>query len=179
MLTSAFDGLGAAPGDYWPEPLRDEIEAVNKRVYHTVNNGVYRAGFATKQEAYEEAVTELFASLDWLEDRLGQREWLVGDRLTEADIRLFTTLLRFDPVYFGHFKCNLRRLIDYRHLWSFTRRFLALPGVAETVDLDHIKQHYYGSHKIINPTGIVPLGPVIDWSPDQRQPRTRPTREAS
>ena len=163
MLTSAFDGLGATPGDYWPEALRDEIEAVNGRVYPTVNNGVYRAGFATSQEAYDEAVAELFDSLDWLEDRLADRQWLVGERLTEADIRLFTTLLRFDPVYFGHFKCNLRRLVDYPRLWSFTRRFLALPGVADTVSLDHIKRHYYGSHRTINPTGIVPAGPVIDW----------------
>ena len=165
MLTSAFDGVGALPGDYWPEPLRLEIEAVNERVYRTVNNGVYRAGFATRQEAYDEAVGELFDSLDWLDERLDGRQWLVGERLTEADIRLFTTLLRFDPVYFGHFKCNLRRLVDYPQLWAFTRRLLALPGVAGTVDLDHIKRHYYGSHRTINPTGIVPLGPVIDWSP--------------
>jgi putative glutathione S-transferase len=164
MLTCAFDGLGAAPGDYWPEPLREEIETVNDRVYRTVNNGVYRAGFATTQEAYEEAVAELFDSLDWLEGRLEGRQWLVGERLTEADIRLFTTLLRFDPVYFGHFKCNLRRLVDYPRLWAFARRVLALPGVAGTVSFDHIKRHYYGSHRSINPTGIVPLGPIIDWS---------------
>jgi putative glutathione S-transferase len=163
MLTVAFDALGARPGDYWPETLRPEIEAINERVYATVNNGVYRAGFATAQAAYEEAMAELFDSLDWLEGHLDGREWLVGDRLTEADIRLFTTLLRFDPVYHGHFKCNLRRLIDYPRLWAFARRVLALPGVAETVDLDHIKRHYYGSHKSINPTGIVPLGPIIDW----------------
>lgn len=164
MLTSAFDGIGALPGDYWPAPLRLEIEAVNERVYRTVNNGVYRAGFATRQEAYDEAVAELFDSLDWLEDRLEGRQWLVGDRLTEADIRLFTTLLRFDPVYFGHFKCNLRRLVDYPRLWAFTRRLLALPGVAGTVNFEHIKRHYYGSHRTINPTGIVPMGPVIDWT---------------
>jgi putative glutathione S-transferase len=151
--------------------LRDEIETINERVYRTVNNGVYRAGFATEQTAYEEAVTELFDSLDWLEAHLEGRQWLVGERLTEADIRLFTTLLRFDPVYHGHFKCNLRRLVDYPRLWAFTRRMLAVPGVAETVNLDHIRRHYYGSHKTINPTGIVPLGPMIDWSPDQRQPR--------
>ncbi len=164
MLASAFDGVGALPGDYWPEPLRDEIEAVNERVYRTVNNGVYRAGFATRQEAYDEAVAELFDSLDWLEDRLDGRQWLVGEQPTEADIRLFTTLLRFDPVYFGHFKCNLRRLVDYPRLWAFTRRLLALPGVAGTVNFEHIKRHYYGSHRTINPTGIVPMGPVIDWS---------------
>jgi putative glutathione S-transferase len=164
MLNAAFDGVGAAPGDYWPLPLRDEIERVNARVYPTVNNGVYRAGFATTQEAYEEAVTALFESLDWLEERLTRRRWLVGERPTEADWRLFTTLVRFDPVYVGHFKCNLRRIVDHPALWAYTRELFQWPGVAETVSFAHIKRHYYGSHTTINPTGIVPLGPEIDLS---------------
>ncbi|HET6469849.1 MAG TPA: glutathione S-transferase family protein [Geminicoccaceae bacterium] len=163
MLNGAFDHLGAAPGDYWPEELRPEIEAVNARVYDTVNNGVYKAGFATTQEAYEEAVGALFESLDWLEDRLSRRRWLVGERITEADWRLFTTLVRFDPVYVGHFKCNLRRLVDHPNLWAYTRELYQWPGVHETVNFEHIKRHYYGSHKTINPPGIVPLGPVIDY----------------
>jgi putative glutathione S-transferase len=171
MLGSAFDGLGAAPGDYWPAALREEIERVNARIYATVNNGVYRAGFATTQEAYEEAVTELFDSLDWLERRLSRQRWLVGGRPTEADWRLFTTLVRFDPVYVGHFKCNLRRLVDYPALWAYTRELYQWPGVAETVDLGHIKRHYYGSHTSINPTGIVPLGPVIDHAAPHRRER--------
>lgn len=164
MLNSAFDGVGAAPGDYWPAPLREEIERVNARVYRTVNNGVYRAGFATSQEAYEEAVGELFASLDWLEQRVSSRRWLVGGRQTEADWRLFTTLARFDPVYVGHFKCNLRRLVDYPALWAYTRELYQWPGIAATVDLGHIKRHYYGSHTRINPSGIVPVGPEIDYA---------------
>ena len=164
MLNSAFDGVGAAPGDYYPEPLRAEIDRINARVYATVNNGVYRAGFATSQEAYEEAVTELFASLDWLEDLLAQRRYLAGERVTEADWRLFTTLLRFDPVYHGHFKCNLRRLADYPNLWGHTRELYQWPGVAGTVDFAHIKGHYYASHGTINPTGIVPLGPILDFT---------------
>ncbi len=160
MLNDAFDDLGAAAGDYYPAALRDDIDAVNARVYATVNNGVYRAGFATTQDAYDEAVAELFESLDWLEGRL-TGEWLVGDRLTEADIRLFTTLVRFDPVYHGHFKCNIRRLIDYPRLRALTERIAALPGVAATIDLDQIKTHYYRSHGAINPTGIVPAGPAV------------------
>lgn len=164
MLNSAFDGLGAAPGDWWPTELREAIAPVNDRVYATVNNGVYRSGFATTQEAYEEAVSELFASLDWLEERLGRQRWLMGDRPTEADWRLFTTLVRFDPVYVGHFKCNLRRLTDYPALWAYARALYQWPGVAPTVDFMHIKRHYYGSHASINPTGIVPMGPVLDWT---------------
>ena len=164
MLNAAFDGVGAAPGDYYPEALRPEIDAINARVYATVNNGVYRAGFATTQRAYEEAVTELFASLDWLEDLLAQRRYLAGERVTEADWRLFTTLLRFDPVYHGHFKCNLRRLADYPNLWGYTRELYQWPGVAGTVDFAHIKGHYYASHGTINPTGIVPLGPILDFT---------------
>lgn len=162
MLNSAFDGVGATPGDFYPEALRGEIDAINAKVYKGVNNGVYRAGFATTQEAYEEAVTELFATLDELEARLGQQRYLAGDRITEADWRLFTTLVRFDPVYVGHFKCNIRRIDDYPNLSNYLRELYQVPGVAETVNFDHIKRHYYGSHKTINPTGIVPAGPDQD-----------------
>jgi putative glutathione S-transferase len=164
MFNSAFNGVGAAPDDYYPEPLRAQIDALNERIYRDVNNGVYRAGFATTQEAYEEAVVPLFETLDWLDSRLLGSRYLTGDRLTEADIRLFTTLVRFDPVYHGHFKCNLRRIVDYPALWRFTRDIYALPGIAETVNLYHIKYHYYGSHSTINPTGVVPLGPIIDFA---------------
>jgi glutathionyl-hydroquinone reductase len=162
MFNAAFDGVGASAGDYYPAELRAEIDAVNERVYRTVNNGVYRAGFATAQPKYEAAVNELFATLDWLEQRLATTEYLVGDRLTEADIRLFTTMIRFDSVYHGHFKCNVRRIVDYPALWRFTRHIYALPGVRETVNFEHIKNHYYQSHKSINPTGIVPVGPDLD-----------------
>jgi glutathionyl-hydroquinone reductase len=162
MFNSAFDDLGAAAGDYYPEGLRAEIDALNARVYATVNNGVYRAGFATSQEAYEEAFRALFETLDWLEARLSDQEFLAGDRLTEADWRLFTTLVRFDPVYFGHFKCNLREIRDYPALRRYLKKLYRWPGVAETVDFDHIKRHYYASHRRINPTGIVPIGPEID-----------------
>jgi putative glutathione S-transferase len=164
MFNSAFDDVGAAPGDYYPAPLRTEIDALNDRIYRNVNNGVYRAGFATTQAAYEEAVMPLFETLDWLEARLLGSRYLIGDRLTEADIRLFTTLVRFDAVYYGHFKCNLRRIVDYPALWRFTRDVYGLPGVAETVNLDHIKHHYYESHSTINPSGVVPLGPIIDFA---------------
>jgi putative glutathione S-transferase len=149
--------------DLYPEGLRKEIDAVNERVYRTVNNGVYRAGFATAQDKYDEAVTELFATLDWLEKRLAKRRWLCGARFTEADVRLFTTLVRFDSVYYGHFKCNLRHLTDYPRLWRHTRRVYALPGIAGTVSLADIKAHYYRSMKHINPTGIVPKGPVLSF----------------
>ena len=173
MLNSAFDRLGAKPGDYYPEKLRGEIDRINQRVYATVNNGVYRAGFATTQEAYDEAVAELFASLDGLEERLSRQRYLCGERVTEADWRLFTTLLRFDPVYHGHFKCNLRRLVDYPCLWSYTRELYQWPGVAETVSLLHIKSHYYGSHRTINPTGIVPQGPLMDFATPHGRERLR------
>ncbi len=163
MFNSAFDHLGATPGDFYPKALRTEIDEVNERVYHTVNNGVYRCGFATTQEAYEEACGELFETLDWLEARLSKQRYLVGDQITEADWRLFTTLLRFDPVYFGHFKANLRRIVDYPNLWGFTRELYQVPGVKETVNMHHIKHHYYRSHESINPTRIVPLGPMIDY----------------
>ncbi len=163
MLGSAFDHAGAKPGDYYPVPLRPEIDAVNQRVYDTLNNGVYKAGFATTQSAYEAAVMPLFATLDWLEDRLSQARYVCGDRMTEADIRLFTTLVRFDSVYNGHFKCNIRRLIDYSNVWAYTRDIFQMPGISATVDFDHIKRHYYMSHKHINPTGIVPVGPSLDF----------------
>jgi putative glutathione S-transferase len=161
MFNSAFDGVGAKEGDYYPQELRGEIDALNARIYATVNNGVYRAGFAQSQAAYEEAFRALFETLDMLEARLADRRFLCGDRLTEADWRLFTTLIRFDPVYFGHFKCNLREIADYPNLQRYLRELYHWPGVAETVDFWHIKHHYYASHLRINPTGIVPLGPEL------------------
>ncbi len=172
MFNSAFDEVGAIEGDYYPATLKDQIDAVNEPIYANVNNGVYRSGFATSQEAYDEAVTNLFATLDDLEKRLGKSRYLVGNRLTEADIRLFTTLFRFDPVYVGHFKCNIRRLVDYPNLWNYTRDIYQHPGVSETCDVEHCRQHYYTSHKSINPTGIVPMGPEIDFnSPHDRASR--------
>jgi putative glutathione S-transferase len=164
MLNGAFGLVGATGPDFYPEPLQAEIDAVNEWVYRTVNNGVYRAGFATSQPAYGEAVTALFESLDAIEERLGRQRYLAGDRITEADWRLFTTLVRFDAVYVGHFKCNLRRIVDYPNLWGYLRELFQVPGVAGTVHFDHIKTHYYGSHKTINPTGIVPSGPVLDFT---------------
>jgi glutathionyl-hydroquinone reductase len=164
MLNSAFDGVGAKPGDYYPEPLRPEIDAINARVYDTVNNGVYKAGFATSQAAYEEAVRPLFETLGWLDARLADRRFLLGDALTEADIRLWTTLVRFDPVYVGHFKCNIRRLVDLPNLWAYARDIYQWPGVAGTVSFEHIKRHYYESHRTVNPTGIVPVGPELDFA---------------
>ncbi len=164
MLNSALDAFAAHPErDFYPSELRPEIDAVNERVYATVNNGVYRCGFARSQDAYSAAVTTLFETLDWLEDRLSAQRYLAGDRITEADWRLFTTLLRFDPVYHGHFKCNIRRLIDYPNLWNYTRELYQMPGVASTINHDHIKAHYYSSHETINPTRIVPVGPDIDF----------------
>jgi putative glutathione S-transferase len=169
MFTAAFDAVGAKPGDFYPKDKREEIDAVNARVYDTLNNGVYKAGFATTQSAYEEAVIPLFDTLDWLEERLSQSRFLLGDHLTEADLRLFTTLVRFDAVYNGHFKCNIRRVMDYRNLWAYTRDLYQLPGVAATVNFQHIKRHYYMSHKRINPTGIVPVGPVLNFeAPTER-----------
>ena len=163
MFNRAFDAVGARPGDYYPADKREEIDALNARIYDTLNNGVYKAGFAATQSAYEEAVLPLFETLDWLEERLAGSRFLVGDALTEADIRLFTTLVRFDSVYNGHFKCNVRRLVDYSALWAYTRDIYQLPGIAATVNFFHIKQHYYMSHRRINPNGIVPLGPVLDF----------------
>ncbi|RMB12688.1 glutathione S-transferase family protein [Eilatimonas milleporae] len=158
MFNTAFDSFGARAGNFYPEDLRQEIDTVNERVYDTVNNGVYKAGFATTQAAYEEALGPLFDTLDWLEERLSTQRFLVGTQLTEADIRLFTTLVRFDPVYHGHFKTNLRRVEDYPSLWAYTRDIYQTPGIARTVNMDHIKRHYYASHRTINPTGIVPMG---------------------
>jgi putative glutathione S-transferase len=165
MLDSEF-AEWALPGspDFYPETLREEIDAINADVYENVNNGVYRCGFAASQEAYDEAYEKLFAALDRLEARLAERRFLMGEAQTEADWRLFTTLLRFDPVYHGHFKCNMRRLVDYANLWAYTRDLFQTPGVAETVNLDHIKRHYYVTHRAINPTGVVPRGPAIDYN---------------
>jgi putative glutathione S-transferase len=164
MLNGAFDRVGARGPDFYPERLRPAIDGINERVFETVNNGVYKAGFARTQEAYEEAANELFATLDALDEPLGSQRYLAGNRITEADWRLFTTLVRFDPVYVGHFKCNLRRLVDYRNLWPYTRELYQHPGIAGTVDFHHIRQHYYGSMETVNPSGIVPIGPVIDWN---------------
>ncbi|WP_027233456.1 glutathione S-transferase family protein [Phyllobacterium sp. UNC302MFCol5.2] len=163
MLNSAFDAFGDHALDFYPEALRQEIDAVNALVYPNINNGVYRAGFATTQEAYEEAFTQLFGGLDQIEAKLAKQRYLTGDRLTEADWRLFTTLLRFDPVYVGHFKCNRQRIADYPNLSNYTRELYQVPGVAPTVNLLHIKAHYYGSHRTINPTGIIPVGPALDY----------------
>lgn len=162
MFNAAFDGLTGSRLDLYPARLQSEIERINERVYETVNNGVYRAGFATSQQAYEEAFQDLFESLDWLEALLAERRYLCGEYLTEADIRLFTTLIRFDAVYHGHFKCNLRRIVDYPHLSGWLRELYQWPGVAATVNFEHIKRHYYQSHATINPTGVVPLGPALD-----------------
>ena len=163
MFNSAFDGITGNHYDYWPEALRADIESVNGDIYANINNGVYRAGFATTAAAYEEAVAGLFDALDRMEARLSERRYLVGDRVTEADWRFFTTLVRFDPVYVGHFKCNIRRIADYSALWGYLRELYQMPGVADTVVMPHIKQHYYGSHPTINPTGIVPAGPELDY----------------
>ena len=163
MFNGEFDTLAEHPAlDFYPEPLRPEIDEINAIVYSDVNNGVYRCGFATSQEAYEDAFAQLFSTLDRLEERLGRQRYLVGDRLTEADWRLFTTLVRFDAVYVGHFKCNLRRIADMPNLAGYLRELYQVPGVADTVDLTHIKRHYYESHGTINPTGVVPIGPELD-----------------
>ncbi|EFM58251.1 glutathione S-transferase [Brucella sp. BO2] len=163
MLNHAFNEFGDATLDFYPAALRNQIDTLNDFIYPNINNGVYRAGFATTQEAYEEAFQQVFAALDTLEQKLSQQRYLAGSSLTEADWRLFTTLVRFDPVYVGHFKCNLRRLADYPNLWNYTRDLYQTPGVAETVNMEHIKGHYYRSHKTINPTGIVPAGPEIEY----------------
>lgn len=176
MLNSAFDAWGRRDVDLYPEPLRAEIDAVNAVVYEDVNNGVYRAGFATTQAVYEAAYDRLFDTLDALEAQLAQQRYLVGDRLSEADWRLFTTLVRFDAVYYGHFKCNRRRLVDYPNLWAYARELYQMPGVAETVNMDHIKLHYYGSHRGINPTGIVPKGPELDFALPHGRGETRARR---
>lgn len=162
MVNSEFDAFTTSDLDLYPEELRAEIDAVNDLVYENVNNGVYRAGFADSQAAYERAVGRLFDTLDQLEERLGQQRYLVGERITEADWRLFVTLVRFDAVYVGHFKCNVRRIVDYSCLYGYLRELYQMEGIAETVDFDHIKRHYYATHDDINPTGIVPLGPEQD-----------------
>ncbi|MBT7448787.1 MAG: glutathione S-transferase family protein [Tateyamaria sp.] len=164
MFNSAFDGIGATAGDYYPEPKRTEIDALNDRIYNTVNNGVYKAGFATTQNAYEDAVLPLFETLDWLDARLSNQRYLTGDTVTEADWRLFTTLVRFDPVYVGHFKCNIRRISDYANLSGYVRDLYQQPSVAKTVNMEHIKNHYYASHETINPSRVIPTGPVIDFA---------------
>lgn len=164
MFNSAFDGVGAQSGDYYPEPLRGEIDHLNARIYNTLNNGVYRSGFATSQAAYEEAVVPLFETLDVLEQRLNDRRFLFGESPMEADWRLFPTLVRFDAVYVGHFKCNLKRLVDYPNLWGYARDLYQWPGISETINFDHNRRHYYASHESINPTRIVPIGPAIDWT---------------
>jgi putative glutathione S-transferase len=163
MFNSAFDDLTGNRDDYWPEELREPIEAVNARIYDTLNNGVYRCGFATTQEAYDAAVAPLFDTLDWLEDLLSEHRYLLGTQITEADWRLFTTLLRFDPVYHLHFKCNRKRLIDYPNLWAYTRELYQWPGVKETIGMHHIVRHYHYSHDTINPSRILPINPLIDW----------------
>jgi putative glutathione S-transferase len=166
MFNSAFDGITGNDTDYWPEELRDDIEPVNDRIYNTVNNGVYKAGFATKQAAYDDAVYPLFDSLDWIEDILSENRYLMGDRITEADWRLFTTLIRFDLVYHQHFKCNRRRIVDYPNLWAYTRELYQWPGVAGTVHFDHIVHHYHYSHESVNPNRIIPINPQPDFDAD-------------
>lgn len=161
IFNSAFDELTGSTLDLYPEPLRAEIDSLNERIYPNVNNGVYRAGFATTQKAYEKAFDELFGELDWLEKRLGERRYLTGEYVTEADWRLFTTIIRFDAVYHGHFKCNLRRIEDYSNLSNWLRELFQWPGIAETIDFSHIKHHYYASHRQINANGIVPKGPQL------------------
>ena len=169
MLNTAFDDLGAAAGDYYPPLLRSEIDTLNDEIYDRINNGVYKAGFATTQDAYEQAVIPLFEALDALDHRLGTHRYLTGSQLTEADWRLFTTLIRFDAVYHGHFKCNLKRIVDYTNLWGYVRELYQWPGIAGTVNMTHIKQHYYRSHATINPSGIVPAGPILALTePHQR-----------
>ena len=163
MLNSAFNDLTGNDTDYYPEDLREQIDTINARVYDEVNNGVYKSGFATTQEAYDEAVVTLFDALDWLEGILSENRYLTGDRLTEADWRLFTTLVRFDLVYHLHFKCNRKRIIDYPNLWGYTRELYQVAGVANTVHFDHIVRHYHYSHDTINPNRIIPINPVLDW----------------
>lgn len=163
MFNSAFDPLTGNTDDYWPEALHDAIAPINYRIYDTFNNGVYKSGFATTQEAYDAAVHPLFETLDWIEDILSRNRYLMGDTLTEADWRLFTTLVRFDVVYHQHFKCNRKRIVDYTNLWAYTRELYQMPGVAETVNFDHIVRHYHYSHDSINPNRIIPINPVIDF----------------
>ena len=170
MFDTAFNHLTGNVDDYYPKDLKQEIDTVNARVNETINNGVYRAGFATTQEAYETAFFKLFDSLDWVEDMLSRQSYLVGEQLTEADWRLFTTLIRFDAVYFGHFKTNRQRVADYPAMSAYLRELYQVPGVAETVNFDHIKTHYYASHLTINPTGVIPVGPSQNFlTPHNRE----------
>ncbi len=164
MFNSAFDAITGNTLDLWPTEMRDVIEVVNSRVYDTVNNGVYKAGFATTQSAYDDAIGPLFESLDWLEGLLGQNRYLLGDTISEADWRLWTTLIRFDPVYHLHFKCNRKRIVDYPNIWAFTRELYQWPGVAATVNMEHIVRHYHYSHETINPNRIIPTNPVLDYN---------------
>ena len=164
MFNTAFNHITGNNDDYYPESLQETIHAVNDRVYDTINNGVYLTGFATTQKAYEQAYLTLFDSLDWVEDLLSRQRYLAGDKITEADWRLFTTLIRFDAVYFGHFKCNRQQLADYPSISAYVRELYQVPGVAETVSFEHIKTHYYASHHTINPTGVIPLGPMQDFT---------------
>ena len=175
MFNKAFDGITGNKNDYYPSALRDEIDRVNERVYDGFNNGVYRAGFATSQAAYEAGYEDVFATLDWLEGVLAKQRYVAGDQVTEADWRLFTTLVRFDSVYFGHFKCNQRMIKDYLHISAYLRELFQMPGISETVDMTYIKAHYYGSHKTINPTGVIPQGQeTVEYllAPHNRDQRT-------
>ncbi|MEW2918144.1 glutathione S-transferase family protein [Ruegeria sp. ANG10] len=169
MFNTAFDGITGNTDDYWPKAMRDDIEEVNARIYSDINNGVYKSGFATTQQAYDAAVHPLFDTLDWLEDHLARNRYLMGDQVTEADWRLFTTLIRFDPVYHLHFKCNKRRLIDYPNLWAYTRELYQWPGVAQTVNMNHIVRHYHYSHETINPNRIIPVNPELDYLEPHRR----------
>ncbi len=162
MFNTAFNDVTGNTIDLWPQHMHNDIEVVNARIYDTLNNGVYRCGFATSQAAYDEAVHPLFDTLDWIEDRLSTKRYLLGDRLTEADWRLFTTLIRFDAVYHLHFKCNKKRIVDYPNLWAYTRELYQVEGVAETVNMDHIVRHYHYSHENINPNRIIPINPTLD-----------------
>ncbi|MEP2028334.1 MAG: glutathione S-transferase family protein [Paracoccaceae bacterium] len=175
MFNSAFDGITGNAEDFWPARLRDAIAPVNNRIYDTLNNGVYKCGFATTQAAYDAAIVPLFDTLGWLEERLGQRRYLMGDDVTEADWRLFTTLVRFDPVYHLHFKCNRRRIVDYFNLWEYVRELYQWPGVAATVNMAHIVRHYHYSHDSINPHRIIPINPVLDYNapPNRDQVQAR------
>ena len=169
MMNSSFNDITRNKDDYYPAPLREEIDAINTRVYKNVNNGVYRCGFATSQKAYDRAITPLFETLDWLESILDSKRYLTGNAITEADWRLFTTLIRFDPVYVGHFKCNIRRIADYPCLSNYLRDLYQQPGIASTVNMEQIKKHYYESHESVNPSGVIPQGPEIDLN----QPHNR------